>query len=456
MEVEEESGIPTEETMRTTGIGVLTAAWILTGLVAAGTGDAYAAEQPTEQTKNETKEPTQQELTIEALSQQVESLQKQLGELQRQIQALKDQKQEAQHKAEEERLKQAAAAAAASAAQGGKKGEVDTTTDFVSGTRMQPQLNPEVSVTGNMFGIAESNGKERASVGEWEVDVQSYLDPFSRVHFVLSKPEDEGVEIEEGYVTWQNLPGSTALTLGKKRQQFGALNRYHPHAYDQADVPLVLEESFGEEGLKGTGLSFDWLMPHVWADANELTVEVMNGDNEVAFAGGDFEHPSFLARLKSYWDLTDDSYLEIGLNGLHGQADPDLGLEHDFQAVDFTYNWNPAGRALYRDFTLRGLVLRSDLDREAASSRTAWGGYVYGQFQFTPHWIAGLRFDQVDDQRIDSHHYWGVSPYITFWQSEFVRLRAQGSYRDNNLTGVDRRLLLQLTVAAGPHKHESY
>ncbi len=42
------------------------------------------------------------------------------------------------------------------------------------------------------------------------------------------------------------------------------------------------------------------------------------------------------------------------------------------------------------------------------------------------------------------------------WQSEFVRLRGQLDYLDDNLAGVDRRFVLQLTVAAGPHKHETY
>ncbi len=99
----------------------------------------------------------------------------------------------------------------------------------------------------------------------------------------------------------------------------------------------------------------------------------MNGDNDVAFAGGDWEHPSLLARLKSYWDLTPDSYLEVGLNGLHGNADADGRLDHDFFALDLTYNWYPAGRELYREFTLRGMLLYSDLALDAGSARERMG-----------------------------------------------------------------------------------
>ena len=53
-------------------------------------------------------------------------------------------------------------------------------------------------------------------------------------------------------------------------------------------------------------------------------------------------------------------------------------------------------------------------------------------------------------------HTWIYSPYLTFWQSEFVRLRAQYDYLDNNIAGIDRRMILQVTFAAGPHKHEAY
>ena len=391
--------------------------------------------------------------TVEELQRQVETLARQLQEVQAQLAELQHQQQQQAEQSETERLRQAAAAAAAAAA---PATEVDTTTAFVSGTRMQPQLNPEISVAGSIYAYGGSSEKERFSAGEWELDIQSYLDPYSRFHMVLGKPAEEELELEEAYVSWLGLPGHTSLTVGKKRQQFGVLNRWHLHALDQVGSPLVLRESFGDEGLAGTGLSVDWVMPPLWAHANELTVEVMNGDNDVAFAGEDWRHPSVLARLKSYWDLSSDSYFELGLDGLHGNADAGGRLDHDFYGLDMTYNWYPAGRELYREFTLRGMVLYSDLAREDAPSRDAWGGYVYGQMKLSPRWITGVRYDYVEDQREAGHHYWGISPYLTMWQSEFVRLRGQLDYLDDNLAGVDRRFVLQLTVAAGPHKHENY
>ena len=410
-----------------------------------------------------------QQSRIEKLERQLQALTEQLRAVQGELAALKKEQQEAARRAEAEKLRQAAVAEAAST----KAPEaVDTTTQFVSGTRMQPQLNPEISVVGDLWAVGGNHQQEEFQARHFELDIQSYLDPYTKMHVVIGyhgpgrEPEfglppgevehhHEGFGLGEGYITWLHVPGGLTVTLGKKRQQFGVLNRWHLHALDQADLPWVLAESFGEHGLVATGVSVDWLMPRLWAHVNELTVEVTDGDNGVAFAGGDWKHPTFVARLKSYWDLSESSYLEVGLDGAHGNADPDGHLAHDFWAVDATYDWYPAGRELYREFRLRGMLLHSTLERPGMDDRDAWGGSLYGQLKFSPHWIAGLRFDRVDDQR-EPGRYWGLTPYLTFWESEFVRLRAQASYRKDDRYGIDRSFLLQVTFAAGPHKHDSY
>ncbi len=429
----------------------------LAAILLAGAAAAAATEPP--------QLPEPQRSQVERLEQVVERLSTELAAVKAELEALRAHQLEAARQAESERLRQAAAQAAAPI------DTVDTGTTFTSGTRMQPQLNPELSATGDIWLVGD--GREEAQVRGVELDLQSDLDPYSRMHLVLGfhgdhygpllgeADHDEGhehsaAEVEEAYVTWLHLPGALTLTLGKKRQQFGVLNRWHVHALDQLDLPWTLTESFGDHGLTGTGVSLDWLMPRLWADANELTVEVTNGDNEAAFGGEDWDRPTALARLKSYWDLSQDSYLEIGLDAVRGAADPEGDQTNEFFALDATFNWNPASAALYRDVTVRGMALLSRRELTPGNVREAWSGYLYGQGKLSRRWIAGARFDRVEDQFEAGHHAWGISPYLTFWQSEFVRLRGQFSYRDDNLDGVDRAFALQVTFAAGPHKHESY
>ena len=402
-------------------------------------------------------QPVNQADEIERLRQEVERLMRQQEQITEQIRDLQDKLRATEQSRRREAIREAAQARAGTeeATLSAEEG-IDSTTVFRSGTRMQPQLNPEISVTGDLAGIASDREAERFSNREWEVDFQSDLDPYSRMRLTIALPEDEGVELEEGYINWMNLPGGLGLSAGHRRQQFGVLNRYHQHALDQFDYPLVLQESFGEEGLISTGVFLEWALPPLWADTNELTVEITNGDNDEAFAGGSFDNLTYLSRLKSYWDLGSSSYLEIGLDGLFGESDPAADLDSTFYGLDLAYNWTPVGRGLYRSFTLRGLLVRTIREVDMAPTVRAWGGYLYGEYKFTRRFIAGLRFDRADDQLDPGTHTWGYSPYVTFWESEYVRLRSQFNYRDSTLTGVERSILLQVTLAAGPHKHEAY
>ncbi len=414
--------------------------------------------------------------TVEELQRQIDQLTQQLQAVQQQLDALLAQQEAHAEQSELDHLRQAAAAEAASEA---PAEEVDTGTEFVSGTRMQPELNPEISVTGDIFFVAGDNLKNEMQARHFELDFQSYLDPFTKMHVVFGYAgadaewdhggedyeaekhggegeEELGFELEEGYLNWFNLPGNTSLTVGKKRQQFGILNRWHLHALPQTDYPWVIQESFGGEGLSGTGVSVEWMMPALWADANELVVEIMDGNNDVAFAGSDWKQPSYLVFLKNYWDLSANTYFELDITGLHGVTNPDGNLGHDFVALDVTYDWYPLGRELYRGFELRGMLLRSWLDLEDGGRLDSWGSYLYSQYRIARRWIVGVRGDWVQDQRLAGHEFWGLSPYLTFWQSEYVRLRAQYSYRDDNWYGAGNRFELQFTFAAGPHKHETY
>ena len=180
------------------------------------------------------------------------------------------------------------------------------------------RLNPEISFTGNVLAVASDSGREEFSLQEFELDLQASLDPFSRTRWTIAFGE-EGVEIEEGYVSYSSLPGGLELTAGKFRQRFGTLNRQHLHALPQSTYPLALETFFGEEGLAQTGLSFAWLLPRPWATSNELSIQVTSGENEEAFGGELFEDLAVLARLQNFWQVSDATHFEWGLSGVTGK-----------------------------------------------------------------------------------------------------------------------------------------
>ncbi len=316
------------------------------------------------------------------------------------------------------------------------------------------QLNPEISFTGIFLGTTASDNREEFRVEEFELDLQSALDPFSRTRVTLSVSE-EGVELEEIYVNYSSLPGGLNLLAGKFRQRFGPLNRQHLHALPQTEYPLVYQTYFGDEGLAQTGLSFSWLLPKPWASANEITIEITDGENGEAFAGESFEDFSILGRVKNFWDLSHATYLEWGLSGIVGKT----GANGDSRVygTDVTLGWQPPARAKYRSVTWRTELLQSEREDRFGVTHRALGGYSYLEGLVRRNLYGGVRVDRAEDPLDPDSVTTGIVPYLTWWQSEYVRLRAEyGRFEFKPSGESEDRFALQLTWAAGPHKHESY
>ena len=322
------------------------------------------------------------------------------------------------------------------------------------------RLNPEISFTGIVVASGGDRRREEFRTQEFELDLQSALDPFSRTRWTLAFGE-EGIEVEEGYINYNSLPGNLDLLAGRFRQRFGPLNRQHLHALPQTGYPLVYQTYFGEEGLAQTGVSLTWLLPKPWASSNEISLEITDGDNEVASGGEDFQDLAVLARLQNYWDLSESTYIEWGLSGISGKTAD--GGDNRIWGTDVTYQWRPPERAKYREVTWRTEIMLSQRDDPTGARQEAWGGYTYIEGLVARNVYGGVRVDRVE--RIDliatpfgvTSHLWGISPFISFWQSEFVRLRAEYGYLNDDFTNKSSNsFTLQVTWAAGPHKHETY
>src|SRR2546426_7914710 len=133
----------------------------------------------------------------------------------------------------------------------------DTTpTRFIGRERNQAQLNPEISVTGDVRAYGQQPGIQRDNFDarEFEVGFQSALDPYSHTKIFVSL-ENGNVSVEEGYAYWTGLPGRLRFDIGKVRQQFGELNRWHLHAVPETEYPLAVTPYLGGDGLSGTGVA---------------------------------------------------------------------------------------------------------------------------------------------------------------------------------------------------------
>lgn len=366
----------------------------------------------------------------------------------------------------------AALRAAAASAAGTDTIKPDTApTQFVGRERNQNQLNPEISATGDVRAYAQTSGAQGDNFDprEFEVAFQSALDPYSHTKIFVSLENGE-VSVEEGYAYWIGLPGHLRFDVGKFRQQFGELNRWHLHALPETEYPLALRAYTGGDGLSAAGASLYWAAPTGGvAGTHELYAQVTRGNDDTLFLGS--HKAAFLGHVNNFWQLTPSTYAQVGLSALYGTnpaaiADTTgrtVGLKTLLTGLDFRLTWRPPAQALYHEMDLRGelFVLRRDTSGVAGARRL--GGYVDLTYKLSQRWIAGVRGDYVESPAFGDITR-AVVPSLTYWESEWVFLRAEflhqrGLERDPLGTPFavnTNRLAFQAVWAIGPHKHEIY
>lgn len=353
-----------------------------------------------------------------------------------------------------EALRQAAAEAAGGPAPAAAPDSAPAEPVFIGRQRNASVLNPDISATGDIriHAREESPQRDNAVAREFEIAIQSTLDPYSSAKIYLAF-EDEEIGIEEGYVTWTGLPGRLRLDLGKIRQSVGDLNRWHLHALPESEYPLVYQRYLSPEGLGGTGLSLYTALPISLAGGtHELTLQGTTAESDPLYAGG--RQPTVLARLQNFWQLSRSTYAQLGVTGIGGN-NADSALSSRLAGVDFRITWRPPQTGTRQELTFRAEGYRLHADQSGVKT-ARYGGFAGLTYRASRRWVLGLRGDWLESPRGAYSTEWQLSPTITFWQSEFVYLRLEGQHHHDSVAGNRNLLLLQAVFAMGPHKHETY
>ncbi len=319
-------------------------------------------------------------------------------------------------------------------------------------------MNPEISVSGDIRMNYFSPGPQVDNfvAREFEIGFQSALDPFSTAKVFLTV-EDGQVGLEEGYLFFTALPGHLRLDLGQFRQLVGELNRWHLHALPEDEYPLVIRRYAGEDGLAAPGASVYLPLPFPQrAGAYELTVQATSGVNDVLYGGG--RRPAVNAQLAAFWQFSRSIFAQVSFSGLYG-TNPDTGLTTTLGVVAARFTWRPPQQARSRELTLRSELwaLRRRFDLAPTFDATRFGGYADASWKLNRRWVVTLRGDYVqspDPGPLATE--WAVTPSLTFWQSEFVYLRALYEHARDVTQANHDRLSLQVVFAMGPHKHELF
>lgn len=308
-----------------------------------------------------------------------------------------------------------------------------------------------------------------------ELSISGKVDPYFRFdsHIVLGL---FGVEVEEAYATTLELPVGLQVRAGQLLTRFGRINPTHPHAWDLVDQPFALGRVFGGEGNRGLGLEVSWLAPLAWyvefvasgtMAAGEATSRSFFGANDLGVESPlDLEN---LLAVKQFFPLSDAWSLLAGISAATGPSSTGRDNRADVFGVDLYLKYRPLVGpegtvvSLQTEWIYRQRQVPGDRLRDLS-------GYAQLFYRFAPRWGAALRFelgtpaigedgepaaDPLDPDWSALRH--RTSAALTFWPTEFSRLRVQASldvpkWRDEPVYAA----FLAAEVGVGAHGAHSF
>lgn len=331
-----------------------------------------------------------------------------------------------------------------------------------------------------------------------EANFQGAVDPYFRgnanLAFTLDSHGESAVELEEGWLETMSLPWNLQVRAGQFLTDFGRLNTQHPHSWAFVDTPLVNGRFLGPDGLRNPGARLSWLAPTPFY--SELFLAVQNSQGETAFSfrndnGGEpflgrpveqggvksIGDMLFAPRYAVSFDLSETQTLLTGVSAAFGPNGSGGNMDTQLYGVDVYWKWKPTNA--HAGFPFVSWQTEAMLRRYEAGAFTGdvgeftdvslpqetltdWGLYSQVLWGFKKGWVAGLRGDYVgrrqqaayeqvqgnDPQRLPR---WRISPNLTWYPSEFSKLRLQYNYDDREDIGVDHSVWLQWELLLGAH-----
>ena len=320
--------------------------------------------------------------------------------------------------------------------------------------------------------------------------VDPYFKGFSNIVYKLDENGETGVELEEAYFLTTSLPANLQIKAGQFFTEFGRQNLQHPHSWAFVDQPLVLNRMFGPDGLRSQGVRVSWLVPTSWY--TEALISVLNSAGGTTFSFRSDESSDihggapaesgvrtvqdllFVPRIATSIDLTDTQVLLMGASAAFGPNNSGPDANTQIYGADVYWKWKSSTarqgfpfvssqtEVLYRRYDAAARVAVDDpvvtLPPEALSDRGIYSQVLWG---LKPRWIAGLRgeFASGDSAAFGSPlrgDRFRLSPNVTWYPTEFSKLRLQYNYDHRQGIGSDHSVWFQFEFVLGAHASHKF
>ncbi len=315
--------------------------------------------------------------------------------------------------------------------------------------------------------------------------VDPYFKGFANIVHKIDADGETGVELEEAYFLTTSLPANLQLKGGQFFTEFGRQNPQHPHSWTFVDQPLVLNRMFGPDGLRGQGVRLSWLVPTSWYLEAMVTLQNSVGETMSSFRseespeihGGvpvereveELQDMLLAPRITTSFELTSTQTLLVGVSGAFGPNNSGPSVRTEIYGADVYWKWKSARAdkgfpfvSIQSEFLSRryGAAERQSADDPGvtlpAETLRDDGAYAEVAWGIKPRLVAGLRgeFANGDDGayasvvRADRKR---LSPNLTWFPTEFSKVRFQYNYDDRTGIGIDHSFWVQFEFILGAH-----
>jgi len=167
-------------------------------------------------------------------------------------------------------------------------------------------------------------------------------------------------------------------------------------------------------------------------------------------------------------EIADGHSIDVSLYGHYGGTD-DIGHQGHAKtySLDALYKWKPAKEGEWNSFLVGAQVIKTDrtftnaVDTDAdgipdtfnGGESQAMGYLLWAQYQLDRRWYVGVRYDHSEFLNDDSLEHSRVTPYVSCYLSEFLRIRASVERTTSDLASEDglTTFMFELNVILGAH-----
>jgi hypothetical protein len=328
------------------------------------------------------------------------------------------------------------------------------------GSAVNPTFfNPAIAVIGNFLASVGHNPVQPSpafQVEESEISFQAVVDPYARADLFLSFT-DQGVSVEEGYVTFLSLPWDLQVKAGKFHVQFGKVNTLHLHVLPWVDEPLPYQNLLFQDQFDtwaAEGISVSKLIELPGDTFSEAYAQVL--DNSTSIEGVDlFASPqkgdlTYNAQYRIFRDFGDDHNVEASFSYAYGHNGTSLSNTTNLQNAALTYRWKPLQGRPYRSLIIRSEYFWSNREQPNGLQK-AQGFFAGADWQLGRQWFTGVRYEFSDRANDAAERDKGYAYTLTFMPSEFSVLRAEFRQRVYAPGIKANEGFLQIQFAIGAH-----